>query len=541
MLEEKIKNPTNSNSKLGFLLIAVGSLVILFFSSTYFMSYWWAHALTSVLACLFLKKISKYYISWILIANAFFFSNQPRFSLEFILVTLGLSAWAFSDQYLKISKKQKIILILSLIGISLVCTAIGKSLNENNSLLAWVAVLISLYFPIKENIFEKKNLIASSIATVLVLFSSKKSVILGFFAQYLSAVRSIKSFLILTISALAIFLGSFLFQDDIKLFYNKSISPRLIIWQSTANGFIHKPLTGNGFGIFPMEINTYRESVRKIGGKLNEHLNHAHNNLLQVAFEQGLVGLSLYLLLFIFLFTHHRSCFWAFLTLSLLDANLVYSTQYFFAALIFVPSILEKDALFDKKFFVLPHKYQNFAHYILLLICLVTFSFSVVGHYYYEKKDYATAIKFDPKHSLYQFFVGVENFKKGDYEEAIDHFENSVALSKNHGFQQGFLAVTYHLLHKRKQALKWVSESIRLAGDEAQWKYIAHFIYKATDPEYAKQLKFEALTINPVLKYYEKGLVPPKQASIGGFAGSNNWVNSYQRRGEQVFIPIPRR
>jgi O-antigen ligase len=534
MSDQKVKS-----NNLEFIILLLSFLLILFFSSTYFMSYWWAHAVICILACLFLKKASRYSITWILIANAFLFSNQTRFSIEFVLIAIGLSAWALSDQYLRTTKNQKIILVASLITISVIFTLIGKSLNEKYAFLAWLPILVSFYFPIKNKLFQKDNLIASIIPMIIASFSSKKSIILGFFAQYIAAVRSIKSFLILIFSASVIFLVSFLYQDNIKDFYGKSMSPRLIVWQSAANGFSHKPLGGNGFGIFPIEINNYRESVHNIGGNLNKHLNHAHNNFLHIAFEQGVIGLALFALLSLFLFRYHPSCFWTLTVLSMLDASLVYSAQYLIASLIFLPSILKKEALFDQRYFVLHTKYQKFAYKLILFISLVTFGFSVIGHYFYDIKKYDMAIKFDSDHSLYQFFSGIENFKENKLEEAVFHFEKSINLSKNHGFQQGFLAVTYYSLGKGEKSIKWISESLRLAGDKAQWKYIAHFLYKNVNPELSEKLKFEAINENPLLAYYEKGILPPKLSSIGGPEGSNFWINSYQRRGEKVYLPNP--
>jgi O-antigen ligase len=531
---EKIKTGISE-----FIFLIFVFIVILFFSSTYFMSYWWAHAVTCILACANLRLISKYTLTWILIANTVIFSNQTRFSLEFLLIALGLSAWAFRDQYLNTSKNQKLLTFLSLILISVAFTLIDKSLNERYAFLSWLPVLITLYFPIKDKLFEKNNLISSILSTILVLFSSKKSVILGFFAQYLSVIRSAKSFLLLGIITTIFFFSSFIFQDNIKDFYNKSISPRLIIWQSAAKGFLNKPIGGNGFGIFPMEINANRKSVHKIGGKLNEHLNHAHNNFLHIAFEQGVIGLSLFALLLWFLYKNHTGCFWTFLVISMLDASLVYSTQYFLAALIFIPAILNGKPLIDKKFFLLPPRYQNFSYRILLLICLISFGFSVIGHYYYEHKQYGLAIKFDSDHSLYQFFAGIKEFKKNKITEAIPFFEKSISLSKNYGFQQGFLATCYYMAGEQAKAIKWISESIRLDGDEAQWKYIAYHIYKDSDPKYAMQLKEEAIARNPLLVYYDKGIMPPKLSTIGGLENSSSWINSFQRRAETVYLPTP--
>lgn len=534
MSDQKVKS-----NKLEFSLLLLGFMLILVFSSTYFMSYWWAHAVICIAASLYLKKISKFYVTWILIANAYLFSNQPRFSVEFLLITLGLSAWAFSEPYQRTSRKQKIAISASLILISVVFTLFNKSLNEKYAFLAWLPVLVSFYFPIREKLFEKDNLRISIVATILTSISSKKSLILGFFAQYISAIRTVKSFLILFTAAISIFFISFLYQDNIKFFYRKSISPRLTIWKSAAKGFSTKPVGGNGFGIFPMEINTYRDYVHNIGGKLNKHLSHAHNNFLHIAFEQGVIGLALFALVLVFLFKHHQSCFWTFVTLSLLDASLVFSAQYMIASLIFLPSFVEKEPLIDKKFFVLPSKYQKFAYQLIIFICLMTFGFSVLGHYYYDAKKYDMAIKFDSEHSLYQFFAGVTNFKKGNLDQAAFYFNNSIKKSKNHGFQQGFLAVTNYMIGEKDAALKWIDESIRLAGDSAQWKYVAHFLYRERDPQLSRRLKYEALELNPVLKYYDKGIMPPEFSSIGGVGASNFWINSYQRRGEKVYLPTP--
>jgi O-antigen ligase len=528
-----------SNNNLEFTFLLLSFSLILFFSSNYFMSYWWAHAVICILATLFIKRISKYYITWILIINASLFSNQTRFSTEFLLIALGLSAWALSDQYLKTTKNQKIILSMTLITISVIFTLLGKSLNEKYSLLAWLPILVSFYFPVKEKLFQNNNFIATSIAVALTSLSSKKSILLGYFAQYISTLRSIKSRLALAACAIAIFLFSFVFQDDLKNFYGKSIHPRIIIWQASINGFLHKPIGGNGFGIYSMEINSYRKFVYKIGGKLNKHLDHAHNNFLHVAFEQGLIGIGLFLLLLVFLLIHHNPCFWTLITLSIFDANLVYSSQYLLASMIFLPSILDKEPLLDKKFFVLPFKYQNFAYQIILFLCLINFGFSVIGHYHYDNKNYDMAIKFDSEHSLYQFFLGVERYKKNKLAEAIVGFEKSIKLSKNHGFQQGFLAVSYYMLGEKEKAAKWISEGLRLSGNEAQWKYVAHLLYLDIDPSFSKKIKAEALSQDPILSYYDKGLMPPKLSFIGGYQDSYFWIKSYQRRGEKVFLPTP--
>jgi O-antigen ligase len=535
MLDEKIES---NNFKL--ILFGLACIVLVIFSSNYVMSYWWAHAITCLLASIFLKRISHYSITWILIANVVIFSNQSRFSLEFLLLALGLSAWAFSDSYQKFSKKQRSLIVLSLIAVNVLFTLIGKNLNDPYSLLSWLPILVSFYFPLKESFYEKKNFIANAISIFLVSFSSKKSVILSFLGQYISRLRSIKSFLVLALISVAIFFTSFLFQDKLNKFYVKSVQPRLVIWQSASIGFLQKPIGGNGFGIFPMEINQYRKIVQKIGGKLEKHVSHGHNNFLHIAFEQGIIGLSIFALFLFFLFKSYNSCFWAFLTLSLLDANLAYTNQFLIFALIFAPDLRKfQFAFFDNKYLVLPQRYHKISHQLLVIITLISFGFSVIGHYYYDHKKYEMALKFDSDNSLYHFFLGVKNYKQSKFKRAKIHFEKSVELSKNHGFQQGFLAVTNYMLGDKKGCQDSIIDAMKLAGDIAHWKYIGHIIFKEIDLEYATKLRNEAIVLDPIYVYFEKNIRPPEYKSIGGHRNSEFWINSYQRRGDKVYLPSP--
>lgn len=520
-----------------FIYLILFSLVSII-SCNYLMSYWFFHALIAIFAFLKLKKISHYSLTWLFIVIAFLFSSQARFSLEAILINLGILAWVVDSDFKNLSKKQRGLIVLIIILINTGFTLIGKNLNESHGLLVWLPVLISLYFPLEQKELQKKNFFSSILTLILSILVSKLSLIFSLCSQYLSVFKSKKNILTILAIAMTVLISSILFKGQLNQFYKKSINPRIIILKTSFNGFLAKPIFGNGFASYPIEINGYRAQVNSIGGKIGNHINHAHNSFSQIAFEQGLLGLALLAYFFYFLWGYNKTSFYCLLFAASFDSIFVYSNQYLVFFLLFIPEFFtQNNKIAFQNLLILPLKYQKFASHFLLFIALVLFSTSCIGHFFYDQKSYIKALKFDD-HPLYHFFYATELFKKMEFNKATLFFQNSINLAENHGYQQGFLASSFFMANDFNNSTKWIDEAIQKSADSAHWQYLGSMIYASINTQIAKNLKTEALKNDPNLLFYEKGVQPPK-LKYYGLDKSLIWVNSYQRRGDKVYLPVP--
>ena len=520
-----------------FIYLILFSLVSII-SCNYLMSYWFFHVLIAIFAFLKLKKVSHYSLTWLFIIIAFLFSSQTRFSLEAILINLGILAWVIDSDFKNLSKKHRGLIILIIILINTCFSLIGKNLNESYGLLAWLPVLISLYFPLEQKELQKKNFLFSILTLILSILVSKLSLVFSLCSQYLSVIKSKKNIFTIFAIAITLLISTVLLKGQLNQFYKKSINPRIIILKTSFNGFLAKPIFGNGFASFPIEINGYRAQVNSIGGKIVNHINHAHNSFSQIAFEQGLLGLALLAYFFYFLWGHNKTSFYCLLFASSFDSIFVYSNQYLVFFLLFIPDFFtHHKKLAFQNLLTLPVRYRKFASHFLLFISLILFSTSCIGHFFYDQKSYTKALKFDD-HPLYHFFYAAKLFEKMEFDKAILFFQNSINLAKNHGYQQGFLASSFFMAKDLKNATKWMDEAIQKSGDSAHWQYIGSMIYAPINTQISEKYKTEALNNDPNLLFYEKGVQPPK-LKYYGLDKSLIWVNSYQRRGDKIYLPVP--
>ncbi len=335
-------------------------------------------------------------------------------------------------------------------------------------------------------------------------------------------------------------------------FVAKSIFSRLHIWQSVLNGAFDALPFGHGFGTFAIDFPVYRQHADVLGGHMAEHVAHAHNVLLHFFFEQGLLGIALYLFLLVLIFTKSRAAFLPFLVISVCDASLVSFNQYLLAALILVPSINVTDVTFMRYPLVrkilgtLASALIKPACYLACTLALIFSTLSVTAHYHYDRGNFSKAITLDPYHSLYHFMRGASNLHllAGNSETDL---KRAVELSPHVSYFYGFLAAA-HLANAQdlspnsedprlKLASEAINKAIQCDGNDAYWHTLSSFIHYQ-NPELSKREMQLALKRNPEI---EALLKDPSQAASEyiGSRKSDVRISGFYRRGPKVYLPLP--
>jgi O-antigen ligase len=125
--------------------------------------------------------------------------------------------------------------------------------------------------------------------------------------------KSLKKFKIISILALLIIISSSVFYQPIKnrikesinlSFNNKSIFQRILIWESGKDMFLDNKLTGVGWGLFELNFPFYQGKylTNKKFTQHKTHANNAHNEILEILSQTGIIGFSIYILFFILFF-----------------------------------------------------------------------------------------------------------------------------------------------------------------------------------------------------------------------------------------------
>ena len=136
-----------------------------------------------------------------------------------------------------------------------------------------------------------------------------------------------------------VFIAYFIYKQNIIKFFTKSFEPRLYVWKSAWNGFLHKPFFVHGFGTFALDFPPYRVHSNVLGGRVSEMVAHGHSLFFHYAFELGIIGLVLVAVIFYLIWINKKECFIPLLIISLCDAPLVTFNQFALAGLIIIPGI----------------------------------------------------------------------------------------------------------------------------------------------------------------------------------------------------------
>ncbi len=482
---------------------------------------WWIHALAAIFALLNLHKVSHCYLFWVYLLVALVFASEPRFSLEYFMLAAGFTAWSLGNWWQNISEEKRKNFLLIVFMLLYILEKLHCSFSEKGSLLLWLPVFLSLYFSVKN---LKTNAIYS-ISGLALLFGNKKTSVLAFLVSLSSYLKSKYIYLV----GLVVLGTSFFFLEDIKHFIHKSFISRLFIWCSTLEGWLAKPLLGHGFGTFTIDFPPYRSHNGVFGAQTHQQISHGHGLFTHVLFEQGLLGLFVFIIIFYLVYKNARQAFLPLLIISLFDAPLVCFNQYLLAALILVPFL-------DIK---LPQTLQwmKFSKYLAYIIALIIFIPSIVGHYYYDQGSIENAIKWDPKNSLYHFMKGADLINK-DTIESEKSLERAIELSPNVSYFYGFLSAAKLANLKFKEAQEASAKALYMDGDDQYWYVLSAFSHYNDDKDTYKKHYAKALEINPGIDT----LLRDPNSTATEFIGAKKAdarVVAFYRKGPKVFLPLP--
>ena len=495
------------------------------------LSYFWGHLCAVVLSLAALGLLSKKYFFWFLLAIAGFTAMEPRFSLERILMAMSFFACGYSPMWLSLSSKTRKNILLFFFVFLFLTNTLSVSFSEKGSLLLWMPVFLSAYHKQLDKTLSER--LVYWLTGFALLFSNKKTAFIAFLSDSLSRFKS----KIIYFVAFLLLILSFLLQESVKHFWHKSFEPRIYIWHSTFKAFLDKPLWGHGFGTFSLDFPIFRCHADDIfGARINEQIVHGHNLFLHCAFEQGLIGIALLIILFYLCLRHTPWTILPLSVISLFDAPLVSFNQYLLAGLILIPLFNQPSELTRIVFLELPPKIASKAKYLAYILALMIFLPSLIGHYFYVHKNLDKAIDWDGQNSLYYFMRGA-NTLNIDTVKSENDLKRAVSLSPHVSYFYGFLAAAQLANSKFDEAKKSIAKAIEYDGGDGYWYMLKAFIYH-DDKETFKSYYAKALEINPEIEE----LIKNPNISASEYIGDRNSdvrIPSFYRSGPKVFLPLP--
>lgn len=517
--------------------ILIGLFILL--SSPILFSFWWGHLLTALYASFHIHKLAKYWLFWLLLLACIFFSSEARFSVEYFLIASGLFAAGLDENWKKIKVSKKEIYFVILFILFFLLDFLKIRFFEKGSLLLLLPFVLSLLLPlsklqIKNPKANKKKLILYAVSTLGILLSNKRSTLLAFIASLRQAFNRTALIIIAFIALTA----SFLIKDNIVRHYQKSIEPRLHIWQSATKGFLDKPIFGHGFGTFALDFPPYRSHTETHGGKNTEYINHGHSQLFHTLFENGLIGILCLAFFAFFIYKRSKLAFYTLLVTLFLDVPLKSFSQFLVLGLILNTQDFRITGKLEAKLL------RNYPHPLIskilsglvVLGSLVVFGISSSAHYYFDKGDLNKAIKIDKYNSLYHFERGASLINQDIKQSEID-LGNAIKISPDIGYMQAFYSAALLGNGKADQAKTYIDQALQQMGDDAYLHALASFIH-IDNKELSKTHMEKALLLNPDI---ESLLKDPSMTTDEFIAArhSNPRIMSFYRRGKKLFLPLP--
>lgn len=501
-------------------------------------AHWQIHIATALFSIIFLPKISKYYIFWILVIISFFFAQEPRFSIEDLILTGGFIAWGLSDWWLAKTQKQRKIFLLICFLIIIINHYIEFEFSEHGSLLLWVPIFLGLYFP---KPFESNfNTIVHGFFSSTLLFSAKSSALLAYISFFLQKIFSKSKAIAIGILSSALIV-IFLFNESSN-FLEKSLFARIFIWQSCLEASVKKFFLGYGFGNFAIDFSTLRNINENWGSRADQFVFHGHSVLCHYFFELGIVGVLLLIAFLVLVYQRAKIIFVPLVFIFLIDASLVSLSQFLIASLILAPFLIENSKELPTplmKFIFGTFSDKNLSRIAViaaLSISLIVQIPSIIGHYYFDHKDYERAIKWDNQNSLYFLMRGFDSLNKDTVQSEAD-FRNAIRLSPNISFYYGYLAAAELANGKTKKAKKSIDIAIKYSGENAYWHLLAALINQ-NDKELYRQHMKEAFQQMPNLDEILKDPRIKPNLYVGGKTGDIKVIGFY-RKGTDLTIPVP--
>jgi tetratricopeptide (TPR) repeat protein len=530
-------------------MLSLGIFLLIFvIGSPIAMSIWFTHALTCIFTLIQISKISQYYLIWFLLLITYLFAANSRLSLEYLLISSACLIFGASKFWLDLDTRKRFrILLVVFIALS-ICDFFKFSLSELGSLLMWVPVFLVIYLRDDDSLVPKlkRKFLSVRLGTfihlgflIMLFFLNKK---ITFLAQVLSFRVYLRSRLIY-ILALALIGLSFVFKEKLIHFIEKSIQPRILIWEGAFEGFLQKPLFGHGFGTFVLDFPVYRHLEKVLGAHANEQVNHGHNLFIHYAFELGLVGLILVTALFYLVAVKAPQALPCLALIGAADSNLQSFNQFLLMGLIIMPlCYLPKGARFFDLFFEsifkkLPFYLRKPAQISFFFLSLVILVPSAIGHYYYDQGDLNRAIAIDTKHPLYFLMRGVKTIES-DLLHSEKDLLKAVELAPAVPYIRGALAAAQLSNMHLREARESVDFALKHTGNDAYWFLISSLIYQNQDSKKAKAHYTKAVEIDPHIDTFLSDPSLPSYRVIGGRTGDSR-IKAFYRSGEKLYLPLP--
>jgi tetratricopeptide (TPR) repeat protein len=502
-------------------------LGLVFLGTAHGLSFWWSHAIASLIALQGLKKISQFYVFWLILLICFLCANEPRFSIEYFLLKVGFLGFALGFNWNKnTNTKRKVFLLLISIGL---LESFGICFGEKGGFSLWLPVFLALYTDKK---LQTKNIIIYILSSIVMFTQLKLSSILALISTIISKFKDKLLLLLIPIFPIIYFL----FFDNLRHFFYKSLISRLFIWGACLKGFLNSPIWGQGFGTFAIDIPSFK-IIRPIwGSRAGQELAHGHSLWAHYGFELGIIGLVILIVFFYLIFKQARPAFLPLLIISCFDNPLVSPQQFLISGLIFNGLInLQNKNFIQKK---IPEKFSNKAQILVILIALGIFTMSIIGHFYYDRDDYNKAIKWDKYNSLYYLMQG-SNFLNKNTIVSEFYFSQAVKLSPKIGYFYGYYSASLLANNKLMEAKIAINKAIKYSGPNEYWYLIKAFINLGQNKKdlYEKYMSL-AVDLNPNIPIL---LQNPQLRSpdVIGTDKADVRVSSFYRRGKKLFLPIP--
>lgn len=500
--------------------------LIIFTASPIGLCYWWGHAFTAIFALLNLHRVSRSYIFWLLFFVNLFFATEARFSIEYLFLSAGLVAYAIDPKFINYNSVIKKYLLFGAFVICFILDKANMNFVEQGSMLLWLPIFLVLFIKPDFNFIYV-------VSALMAAFGNKVTALIAYLSLFLK-----KKFLIVSIALLMV--AGFIFRDKTQSFFKKSFKPRLYFFMSSAKGFLDKPITGHGFKTFALDYPPYRIHTKSIGGKSIQQVSHSHCLFTHMAFEQGLIGLSLLVSFFILVYQYQRNIFLPLLIISLCDMPMAYFNQFLLAMMLMLPGFVKIDnpnkllALFGKTF---NFPYANtISKIIIYFVALLSFVPSLMGHFYYDRLELDQAIKWDKSNSLYYFTRGAALINQ-DTVAAEEDLRKAVKLSPNIGYFYGFLAAAEHANQEIFQAKTSIAKAIDQLGDDAYLYALSSFI-NADNSELAQVHYAKAISMDPSIDR----IIHDPTISASEYIGpqvSDPRINTFFRTGPVIYLPLP--
>ena len=527
-------------------MLSLGIFLLIFvIGSPIGMSIWFTHALTCIFTLIQVSKISQYYLIWFLLLITYLFAANSRLSLEYLLISSACLIFGASKFWLDLDTRKRFrILLVVFIALS-ICDFFKFSLSELGSLLMWVPVFLVIYLRDDDSLVPKlkRKFLGVRLGTfiylsflIMLFFLNKK---ITFLAQVLSFRVYLRSRLIYILAFILVGL-SFIFKEKLIHFIEKSIQPRLLIWQGAFDGFLQKPLFGHGFGTFVLDFPVHRHLEQVLGAHSNEQVNHGHNLFIHYAFELGLVGLILVIALFYLVAVKAPQALPCLALISAADSNLQSFNQFLLMGLILMPLCYLPKAdnmFFENIFKKIPSSLRRPAQISFLFLSLVILAPSAIGHYYYDQGDLNRAIAIDTRHPLYFLMRGVKTIES-DLLNSEKDLLKAVELAPAVPYIRGALAAAQLSNMHLKEARKSVDFALKHTHNDAYWFLISSLIYQNQDSQQAKAHYIKALKIDPHLETFLSDPSLPSYKVIGGKSGDSR-IKAFYRSGEKLYLPLP--